>query len=158
MLIRSVSRTNPLKILALAAFLAVPALSMPTVVVAAEQPTLYERLGGYDAITAVTHDVAARLMADPKMGRFWAHRGKDGIDREVQLIIDFIANQAGGPRYYTGRDMKLTHIGMRIDGEDWDRLITHLKATLDKFNVPEKERADVVAFFEGTRKDIVEVK
>jgi hemoglobin len=142
----------------LAAFLAVPALSVPTVAVAAEQPTLYERLGGYDAITAVTHDVAARLMADPKMGRFWAHRGKDGIDREVQLIIDFIANQAGGPRYYTGRDMKLAHIGMRIDGEDWDRLITHLKATLDKFNVPEKERADVVAFFESTRKDIVEVK
>lgn len=158
MLIRSVSRTNPLKIFALAAFLAVPALSMPTAAVAAEQPTLYERLGGYDAITAVTHDVAARLMADPKMGRFWAHRGKDGIDREVQLIIDFIANQAGGPRYYTGRDMKLAHIGMRIDGEDWDRLITHLKATLDKFNVPEKERADVVAFFESTRKDIVEVK
>jgi hemoglobin len=54
--------------------------------------------------------------------------------------------------------MKLAHIGMRIDGEDWDRLITHLKATLDKFNVPEKERADVVAFFESTRKDIVEVK
>jgi hemoglobin len=158
MLIRSVSRTKPLKIIALAAFLAVPALSVPTVAVAAEQPTLYERLGGYDAITAVTHDVAARLMADPKMGRFWAHRGKDGIDREVQLIIDFIANQAGGPRYYTGRDMKLAHIGMRIDGEDWDRLITHLKATLDKFNVPEKERADVVAFFESTRKDIVEVK
>ncbi len=158
MLIRSVSRTKPLKIIALAAFLAVPALSVPTVAVAAEQPTLYERLGGYDAITAVTHDVAARLMADPRMGRFWAHRGKDGIDREVQLIIDFIANQAGGPRYYTGRDMKLAHIGMRIDGEDWDRLITHLKATLDKFNVPEKERADVVAFFESTRKDIVEVK
>ncbi len=158
MLIRSVSRTNPLKIIALAAFLAVPALAMPTASIAAEQPTLYERLGGYDAITAVTHDVAARLMADPKMGRFWAHRGKDGIDREVQLIIDFIANQAGGPRYYTGRDMKLAHIGMRIDGEDWDRLITHLKATLDKFNVPEKERADVVAFFESTRKDIVEVK
>ncbi|MCT4655516.1 MAG: group 1 truncated hemoglobin [Cohaesibacter sp.] len=158
MLIKSVSRTNPLKIIALTACLAMPLLAMPSAGMAAEKPTLYERLGGYDAITAVTHDVAARLMADPKMGRFWAHRGKDGIDREVQLIIDFIANQAGGPRYYTGRDMKLAHVGMRIDGEDWDRLITHLKATLDKFNVPQKERADVLAFFESTRKDIVEVK
>ena len=60
----------------------------------ADEASLYQRLGGYDAIRAVTNDVAARLVADPKLGRFWVHRGKDGIEREVQLIVDFIANQS----------------------------------------------------------------
>ena len=125
---------------------------------AAEEKSLYERLGGYDAIAAVTKDVAGRLMADKKLGRFWAHRGKDGIEREVQFIIDFIANKAGGPVYYRGRDMKLSHVGMRIDYEDWDRLMKHLNATLAKFKVPAKEQKDVMAFFESTKKDIVEVE
>jgi hemoglobin len=133
------------------------ALVLPLAASAAEK-TLYERLGGYDALSAVTKDLAGRLVADPKLGRFWAHRGKDGIDREVQLIVDFLAAKSGGPLYYRGRDMKLSHVGMKIDGEDWGALMKHLGATLDKFNVPAKERADVVAFMESTKADIVEVK
>jgi hemoglobin len=40
-----------------------------------DNKTLYERLGGYDAITAVANDLLPRLNADPQLGRFWAHRG-----------------------------------------------------------------------------------
>ena len=54
-----------------------------------EKKTLYERLGGYDAITAVANDLL-RLQADPQLGRFWAHRGEDGLKREKQLLIDFL--------------------------------------------------------------------
>lgn len=122
------------------------------------EKSLYERLGGYDALSAVTNDLAARLVADPKLGRFWAHRGKDGIEREVQLIVDFLVAETGGPLYYRGRDMKLSHVGMRIDEEDWRALLTHLGATLDKFQVPAAERQEVEAFIAGTKKDIVEVK
>ena len=81
-----------------------------------------------------------RLESDEKLGRFWDHRGDDGVEREKQLLIDFLSNAAGGPVYYTGRDMKTAHQGMRIDEEDWERLIGHLTATLDSFNVPERER------------------
>ena len=76
--------------------------------------TLYERLGGYNAIAAVANDLLSRLRADPQLGRFWAHRGEDGIMREKQLLIDFLCASAGGPMYYRGRDMALTHRGMRI--------------------------------------------
>jgi hemoglobin len=69
--------------------------------------TLYERLGGYDAICAVANDLVSRLQTDPQLGRFWQHRGSDGIQREKQLLIDFLCSSAGGPLYYTGRDMKL---------------------------------------------------
>jgi hemoglobin len=68
-----------------------------------EKKTLYERLGGYDAITAVANDLLPRLQADPQLGRFWAHRGEDGIKREKQLLIDFLCASAGGPVYYRGR-------------------------------------------------------
>ena len=74
-----------------------------------ETKTLYERLGGYNAIAAVANDLLPRLRADPQLGRFWAHRGEDGIMREKQLLIDFLCANAGGPMYYRGRDMALAH-------------------------------------------------
>ena len=69
--------------------------------------TLYERLGGYDAIAAVASDLLPRLQADPRLGRFWQHRGEDGVRREKQLLIDFLCTRAGCPLYYTGREMAL---------------------------------------------------
>ena len=125
---------------------------------AADSTSLYQRLGGYDAISAVVDDVVLQISSDKKLGRFWAHRGDDGISREKQLIVDFIVSKAGGPLHYTGREMKLSHKGMRIDTQDWDLLITALENTLDKFDVPDKERADVLEFFDSTRADIVEVR
>src|SRR6266852_1471755 len=52
--------------------------------------TLYERLGGYDAITAVVNDLLPRVQADPQLARFWQHRSEDGLKREKQLLIDFL--------------------------------------------------------------------
>ena len=80
--------------------------------------TLYERLGGYDAISAVANDLLPRLQADAQLARFWQHRGEDGLKREKQLLIDFLCSSAGGPLYYTGRDMKTSHKGMRISQND----------------------------------------
>lgn len=124
----------------------------------ANEPSLYQRLGGYDAISAVVDDVVEQIAADEKLGRFWAHRGNDGITREKQLIVDFIVNKAGGPLYYTGREMKLSHEGMRIDEKDWEILIKALENTLSKFQVPPRETREVLEFFDSTKKDIVEKK
>lgn len=120
------------------------------------RPTLYTRLGGYDAIAAVANDLVARLQADAQLGRFWQHRGEDGIRREKQLLIDYLCACAGGPLYYTGRDMKISHRGMKISHGDWSALMRHLQATLDAFHVPKTERDDVVAFVESLKADIVE--
>lgn len=118
--------------------------------------TLYARLGGYDAIAAVADNLLSRLMADLQLCRFWAHRSEDGIRREKQLLIDFLCSSAGGPLYYTGRDMVITHKGMGISASDWEVFLGHLKATLENFQVPEQERYDVLAFVESTKADIVE--
>lgn len=119
--------------------------------------SLYSRLGGYDAIVAVTENLLPRLMQDPQLGRFWAHRGEDGIQREKQLLINFLCTSAGGPMVYTGRDMPSTHKGMKISASDWEIFIGHLKACLDSFQVPDQERGDVLGFIESTRAEIVEV-
>ena len=120
------------------------------------EPSLYTRLGGYDAISAVANHLVSRARADARLGRFWAHRGDDGIAREVQLLIDFLCHCAGGPMYYTGRDMKTAHKGMRLNEDDWSALIANLNATLDHFKVPAAEREAVVGFVESLKGDIVE--
>jgi len=120
------------------------------------QKNLYERLGGYDAITAVVNDLLPRLQTDAQLGRFWQHRGEDGVKREKQLLIDFLCSCAGGPLYYTGRDMKISHKGMRISERDWAAFSGHLDATLTAFNVPQAERNEVVTFIQSTKRDIVE--
>ena len=118
--------------------------------------SLYARLGGYDAIAAVAEDLLGRLTSDARLGRFWQHRGEDGVRREKQLLVDFLCASAGGPLYYVGRDMKTSHKGMRISEADWQAFLGHLEATLNKFQVPATERAEVLAFVESTKADILE--
>ena len=120
------------------------------------ETTLYERLGGYDAISAVTKDLMLRIKADSQLGRFYQYRGKDGVQREEQLLVDFLCSSAGGPMYYTGRDMKTLHIGMKLSESDWSALLGHLNTTLETFQVSQAERDDVVAFIQSTKTDIVE--
>jgi hemoglobin len=118
--------------------------------------TLYRRLGGYDAIVAVVDNLLPRLASDAALGRFWKHRGEDGVRRERQLLIDFLCSSAGGPLFYVGRDMKTSHRGMRISEGDWRAFIGHVEATLDDFNVPPKERDEVLTFVESTKRGILE--
>src|SRR3984893_8505578 len=121
-----------------------------------DKKNLYERLGGYDAIAAVANDLLPRLRSDPQLGRFWAHRGEDGIMREKQLLIDFLCASAGGPMYYRGRDMTLTHKGMRISESDWNGFLGHADAALAKFQVPDAEKSEVVGFVQSLKKECVE--
>lgn len=120
------------------------------------QATLYTRLGGYDAIAAVADDLLRRLMADGQLGRFWRDRALDSVRREKQLLIEFLCASAGGPAYYLGRDMVTAHRGMGISESDWSVFVGHLKATLSRFEVPQRERDEVLAFVDSLKKDIVE--
>ena len=118
--------------------------------------SLYERLGGYDAIAAVTDALMVRIKDDDKLRRFYDHRGADGIAREQQLLVDFLCAASAGPMVYTGRDMTTVHFGMHLDEEDWQRAIVHLTATLEAFNVPEQEKAEMLGFIESLKSEVVE--
>ncbi len=118
--------------------------------------TLYARLGGYDAIASLADDLLRRLMADKQLGRFWQNRGEDGIQREKQLLIDFLCSASGGPVYYGGRDMTTSHRGMRITQDDWQIFIRHLQDAAGKFEVPQQEASEVLAFVQSVKREIVE--
>jgi len=118
--------------------------------------TLYERIGGYDAIAALANDLLPRMQADAQLGRFYLYRGEDGMRRSRQLLIDYLCSSAGGSLYYTGRGMKITHTGMRISESDWAAFLGHLNASLETLLVPQTERDEVVALMQSTKSDIVE--
>ncbi len=118
--------------------------------------TLYQRLGGYDAIAAVADNLLPRLMGDAQLGRFWKYRGEDGVRREKQLLIDFLCASAGGPLYYVGREMAVSHRGLGINEQDWRVFLDHVNATLDHFKVPAREKGEVLTFVESLKKQIVE--
>ena len=120
------------------------------------EKSLYERLGGYDGVTAFVEDLLPRLQGDSLLGRFWENRGEDGVAREKQLLIDYLCSSAGGPVYYTGRDMKISHKGMKISESDWSAFLEQAGATMKALQVPQQECDDVVAFVLSLKDDIVE--
>ena len=119
-------------------------------------PSLYKRLGGYDALAAVTDDFLSRLSTDASFSRFFAGHSTDSIKRIRQHIVDQLCAATGGPCVYTGRDMKTSHAGLGISDKEWDGSVKHLVATLDKFNVPAKEKDEVLGAVGTLKKDIVE--
>lgn len=120
--------------------------------------SLYQRLGGYDAIAAVIDEFIKRMDGDPKMKRFLGGLSKDSAGRLRQHIVDQVCAAAGGPCVYTGRDMKTSHKGMGISEDDWNTAAGHLVASLDKFNVPVTEKNDLLAIVSSVKGDIVEKK
>ena len=121
-----------------------------------KEKSLYERLGGYDAVAAVVDDFVGRLIQDPQFSRFFAGFSVDSKKRIRQHIVDQFCAAAGGPCIYTGRDMKTVHQGIGITEADWNAAAKHLVASLDKFKVPQKEKDDLLAFVGSLKKEIVE--
>src|ERR1043166_5361734 len=109
--------------------------------------SLYQRLGGYDAIAAAPDDLLGRLQADPRLKDFWKGASLDNRRRARQLIFDYMVEAAGGRAFYGGRDVRRAQEGRRIDDEAWAVFMRHPAATLDHFAVPEREREEVLGFF-----------
>ena len=138
-------------------------LSLATLLSASAQDgmmkkSLYERLGGYNAVAAVVDDFVGRLVADRQFERFFVGHSNDSKKRIRQHIVDQFCAAAGGPCVYTGRTMKDSHVGLNITEADWDAAAKHLVATLDKFKVPEHEKNELLAFVNTLKADIVEKK
>jgi len=118
--------------------------------------SLYQRLGGYDAIAAATDELLARLQSDPQLRDYWKGASYDNHRKARQLIVDYMVEASGGPAFYIGRDMATSHQGMHINASDWEVFMRHSADTLDHFAVAAREKEEVLAFFASLRSDIVE--
>jgi len=118
--------------------------------------TLYKRLGGYDAIAAVSDDFIGRLAADKQLNRFLVGLSADSQKKLRQHVVDQLCEATGGPCKYIGRTMKTAHTGLGVTESDWQLTVKHLVASLDKFKVPEKEKNEFLALASSLKPDIVE--
>ena len=120
------------------------------------EKSLYERLGGYDAIAAATDELLQRMTSDPDVGFYWRGHSTDSMRRDRQLIVDFLCEAIGGPVIYRGRDMKTSHEGLRITEREWEIFVAHTAATLEHFEVPEQEKQEFLDCAASLKGDIVE--
>lgn len=120
---------------------------------ATETKSLYDRLGGKDAIIGVVDDFIANVAADARINSFFSNTD---IPKLKGLLVDQICEASGGPCKYTGRTMKEAHTGMKVKGEHFDALVEDLVKSLDKFKLGEKEKADLLGALAPMRADIVE--
>jgi hemoglobin len=139
--------------LTLAAAALVAALSLGACATASMQSqTLYQRLGGKDAIVAVVDDFVGNVAGDARINRRFA---ATNIPHLKQMLVDQICTGTGGPCTYSGRDMKSAHAGMNISDAEFGALVEDLVKTLDKFKVPDKEKNDLLAILGPMKTDIV---
>ena len=122
-----------------------------------DEPSLYQRLGGHDAISAFVEEIMARVTADPTLAVYWKGKSRDSRRKDNQLVLEFLCMAFGGPSTYVGRDMKTSHEGLGITDGEWDIFAVHAVATLDKLGITGQEKAEFLAAATSLKDDIVEV-
>lgn len=114
--------------------------------------TLYEKLGGRQAIEAVVDRFYERVLADDRLAGFFD-------DADVESLRDhqaaFLTYVTGGAESYAGRSMREAHAGLGITEEDFAAVAAHLAATLDEFDVPEEHAEEVLAAVAGLKEEVV---
>jgi hemoglobin len=120
--------------------------------------TLYERLGGVYSIAVVVDDFIDRVMADPRLN---ANPAVDEAHHKVPpagfkyLVTEMVCWATGGPQKYTGRSMADSHRHLNITPQEWEAFMDDFRQTLDKFQVPALEQAELRTIVDGTYGDIV---
>jgi len=124
----------------------------------ANQPSLYERLGGIYSIATVVDDLIDRVMTDPRLN---ANPLVNEAHHKVSpagfkyLVTEMVGWASGGPQKYTGRPMRESHDHLNITPKEWEAFMDDLQQALDKFRVPATEQAELKAIVNSTYGDIV---
>jgi len=117
-----------------------------------EKKSLYDRLGGKPAITAVVDDFIGNVAGDTRISKRFATAD---IPRLKRMLVDQICQASGGPCTYTGASMKDAHKGMKITDAEFNALVEDLVKILDKFKVGAQEKSDLLGALGGMKPDIV---
>ena len=114
--------------------------------------SLYDRLGGSPAITAVVEEFVARTTTDARIKERFFNVDAAALKKN---LADFVCLATGGPCKYAGRDMPTAHAGMELVDEEFNALVEDLVGALDKFKVPEKEKGELLGALGPLKPQIV---
>lgn len=122
--------------------------------------SLYQRLGGMPAIQAVVDDFVGRILADERVNKFFAHAASDPENARAYKakLADFICQGTGGPCKYTGANMFAAHKGRGVTEAAFNAVVSDLVETLDKLQVPEKEKSQLLGILGPMKPAIVQEK
>jgi hemoglobin len=118
-----------------------------------KEKSLYDRLGGKKAITAVVGEFVGNVGADSRINNFFAHTDLKHLKK---MLVDQICMATGGPCKYKGKDMKTAHKGMGVSEANFNALVEDLVKALDKFKVGATEKNELLGALGGMKGDIVE--
>lgn len=117
--------------------------------------SLYERMGGRDAIEAAVDIFYGKVLADDSISRFFA-----GVDMNQQRGKQkiFLAYAFGAPVKYEGKDMRQAHkhlVESGLNDSHFDAVVGHLQDTLVELKVPKELIAEVMVIAGSTRNDVL---
>jgi len=145
----------PMRLMSRAVLMAVVSVTLAACASAPPEPTLYQRLGGREAIKGVVDDFVANVAADPRVNSRFKGLQPAAVSKLQTNVADQICDATGGPCAYLGRDMKTAHAGMRITDAEWTAVVEDLVKSLNKFKVAAKEQQELLAILGPMKKDIV---
>ncbi|MFT3925282.1 MAG: group 1 truncated hemoglobin [Myxococcales bacterium] len=117
--------------------------------------TVYERIGGEDAILAAATLFYEKVLADPELAPFFA--GLD-MSQQIRKQVALMAWAFGGPQKYTYRGLNEAHAGLRAKGlndRHFDAVAGHLAATLKELGVPDDLAGEAMAIVASTRDQVM---
>ncbi|MCI1280088.1 MAG: group 1 truncated hemoglobin [Nitrospira sp.] len=117
--------------------------------------SLYERLGGKDAITAVVETFVGTVGGDTRINGYFA---STDLTKLKMHLVNQICEASGGPCAYTGRTMTQTHKGMGVQDAAFGALVEDLVAALDHHQVGKTEKSELLAVLGPMKSEIVEQK
>ncbi len=136
-----------------------------------DEPTLYDRLGGVFAIAAVVDHFSDAIIKNARVGelsenpqlREWSTKDIGRLPGLKFMRTLWVCNVAGGPFQYSptvpGHDLlglEEAHRRLRITSEEFDEVAAELARTLDLFNVPEREKSEVLGAFAAHKNEVIE--
>ncbi len=123
-----------------------------------QSPTLYGRLGGRPAVTAVASGLVDRILKDSRVNAWFAHAAASPENTAAYKakLYDFVCQATGGPCKYTGQDMVTAHRGRKVTSAAFDAVVEDLVAVLDSLRVPAKEKGELLALLGPLKSSIVQ--
>ena len=120
--------------------------------------TLYERLGGVDAIALVVDRFSDQIVTNPKLNvnpalKEWNKKGNLPSLKFLRTL--WICAATGAPFCYTGRELGEAHKDLHITSEEFDEVGAEIGRALDYFNVPEPEKQEVLSAIVARKAEVI---
>ena len=114
--------------------------------------SLYQRLGGHEAIVGVVDDFVLNLKADPRVRDSFQ---KTDVARFKEQFAEQLCAVSNGPCEYRGRSMAEAHRALKVTNVEFDAFIGDLAKALDRHDVKPAEQRELLFALKAMRAEVL---